>query len=303
MWGLRSYTEEMEPPNTSDSTRLRLVTYNIQRGIHYSLLRSHFAQSESLRSADIVAVQEALVPASGGNTLARLAYDLEGDYRWTYRTVMTYPNKEYGNGFLFRSSVTPVGAQTVALPVVDHLGWVARLKTEGGKPDSKSAFAQAFRVGGRLVRIINLHLDFSGGVSHRVRQLSHLLGSLEAVTDKSALVVDVLCGDFNTCGYHQSAQSRRDTQKVLDVARRAGFTECSASVPWTSDLFSSIDDADPAYWFLRVGQLFRLHYRQKLDHFLVRGLARATPAVVVAIPHCAQLPGSDHLPLALELIL
>ena len=81
---------------------LRVVTYNLQRGIHYSLLRKHFAQLESLRLADVVAVQEALVPTGGVNTLARLARDLAGGYRWAYRTVMAYPSKEYGNGFLAR---------------------------------------------------------------------------------------------------------------------------------------------------------------------------------------------------------
>ena len=282
---------------------LRVVTYNLQRGIHYSLLRKHFAQLESLRLADVVAVQEALVPAGGVNTLARLARDLAGDYRWAYRTVMAYPSKEYGNGFLFRSSVTPVAAQIVSLPQVDRLGWVARLKTEGGKPDSKSAFGQVFRVAGRLGRIVNIHLDFSGGVDHRIRQLSHLLRVLEPVSDSSTAVVDVLCGDFNTSGYYRSKQAWHETQQVLEVAKGDGFTECSAGIPWTSDLFSSIDNADPARRMLRLGRLFGLRYRQKLDHLLVRGAPMAAPAAAVAATGHAHLPGSDHLPVAVELIL
>ena len=282
---------------------LRVVTYNLQRGIHYPLLRKHFAQLESLRLADVVAVQEALVPAGGVNTLARLARDLAGDYRWAYRTVMAYPSKEYGNGFLFRSSVTPVAAQTVSLPQVDRLGWVARLKTEGGKPDSKSAFGQVFRVAGRLVRIVNIHLDFSGGVDHRIRQLSHLLRVLEPVSDSSTAVVDVLCGDFNTSGHYRSKQAWHETQQVLDVAKGDGFTECSAGIPWTSDLFSSIDKADPARRMLRLGRLLGLRYRQKLDHLLVRGAPMASPAAAVAATGHAHLPGSDHLPVAVELIL
>ena len=110
---------------------LRLVTYNLQRAIHYDRIREHFATLSAFRQADIVAVQEAQVPAGGPNTLAQLAADLAGEYGWTYRTVMSYPGKEYGNGFLFRSSVTPVADQVVPLPRVDRLGWVAGLKTEG----------------------------------------------------------------------------------------------------------------------------------------------------------------------------
>ena len=94
---------------------LRLVTYNLQRAIHYDRIREHFATLSAFRQADIVAVQEAQVPAGGPNTLAQLAADLAGEYGWTYRTVMSYPGKEYGNGFLFRSSVTPVADQVVPL--------------------------------------------------------------------------------------------------------------------------------------------------------------------------------------------
>jgi len=143
------------------------VTYNIQRGVNYEQIRTHFATVPALAQADVVAVQEALVPAGGLNTLARLADHLEGGYRWTYRTVMSYPEKEYGNGFLFRPSATPVAGEVVVLPRVNRLGWVARLKTEGGVPDTKSAFVQVFQVAGRRVRVASVHLDFAGGATHR----------------------------------------------------------------------------------------------------------------------------------------
>jgi endonuclease/exonuclease/phosphatase family metal-dependent hydrolase len=281
---------------------LRLVTYNLQRGIHYERIRTHFATLPALRRADIVAVQEALVPAGGPNTLARLADDLEGDYRWTYRAVMSYPGKEYGNGFLFRASVAPVADQVVPLPRVGRLGWLARLKTEGGVPDTKSAFAQVFRVGRRRVRVVSVHLDFAGGADHRVRQLAHLLGTLERTARTDGSVVDVLCGDFNTGGYHRARIAKAETQRVLDVALERGFTDCSAGVPWTSDMFFSIDDADPARRLLSVGRALGLRYRQKLDHLLVRGGRPVASARVVVLPGHTHLPGSDHVPVAVDLV-
>ena len=282
---------------------LRLVTYNLQRAIHYDRIREHFAMLSPLRQADIVAVQEAQVPAGGPNTLARLAADLEGEYGWTYRTVMSYPGKEYGNGFLFRSSATPVADQVVALPRVDRLGWLAGLKTEGGVPDTKSAFAQMFAVGGRRVRVVSLHLDFAGGADHRVRQLTHLLGVLEGTVGTDGGVVDVLCGDFNTSGHHRSKAAGARTQRVLDVAIARGFVDCSTGVRWTSDLFSSIDHADPARRLLAVGRALGLRFRQKLDHVLVRGTRPVASATVVAVPGHIHLPGSDHVPVAVELIM
>ena len=207
---------------------LRLVTYNLQRAIHYDRIREHFATLAAFRQADIVAVQEAQVPKGGTNTLARLAADLEGEYRWTYRTVMSYPGTEYGNGFLFRPTVTPVADEVVSLPRVDRLGWVARLKTEGGAPDTKSAFVQVFVMRGRRVRVVSLHLDFAGGAGHRVRQLTHLLGAIGRTAGTDGAAVDVLCGDFNTSGHHRSKAARAQTQRVLDVALIRGFTDCSA---------------------------------------------------------------------------
>ncbi|HJN45093.1 MAG: endonuclease/exonuclease/phosphatase family protein [Vicinamibacterales bacterium] len=281
---------------------LRLVTYNLQRGINYKQIRTHFSSLPALRQADIVAVQEALVPEGGTNTLARLADDLEGEYGWSYRTVMSYPGKEYGNGFLFRPSVAPVADQVVPLPRVDRLGWVARLKTEGGAPDTKSAFAQVFKVGGRHVRVVSLHLDFAGGGDHRVQQLTHLLAVLERASGSDGSTVEVLCGDFNTSGHHRSKSARVQTQRVLDVALERGFTDCSAAVPWTSDMFSSIDAADPARRLLVFGRALGLRYRQKLDHLLVRGARPVASATAVAAPGHAHLPGSDHVPVAVELL-
>lgn len=283
------------------SQTLRLVTYNLQRGIQYEQIRHHLDTVPLLRQADIVAVQEALIPAGGRNTLARLADDLVGRYHWTYRAVMSYSDKEYGNGFLFRPPVVSERGSVVPLPQVDRLGWVARLKTEGGVPDTKSAYAQVFRVGGRCVRVVNLHLDFAGGPDHRVRQLTHLLARLDDEAPAKDDAVDVLCGDFNTSGSYRSTAATAATRRVLDVARAHGFAETSTGVAWTSDMFSSIDPADPARRLLRLGQVLRLRYRQKLDHILVKGARAASPATVVTAVESEPLPGSDHLPLAVEL--
>jgi endonuclease/exonuclease/phosphatase family metal-dependent hydrolase len=282
----------------------RLVTYNIQRGVNYEQIRTHFATVPALAQADVVAVQEALVPAGGLNTLARLADHLEGGYRWTYRTVMSYPEKEYGNGFLFRPSATPVAGEVVVLPRVNRLGWVARLKTEGGVPDTKSAFVQVFQVAGRRVRVASVHLDFAGGATHRAHQLGYLLNVIDRFEAGSeGGVVDVVCGDFNTTGHYRSRAAGATTERVLDVALTRGFTDCSGGVPWTNDLFSSIDDADPARRLLRLGRALGLRYRQKLDHVLVKGARPVAPAIAVTGSGGGYLPGSDHVPVSVELIL
>ena len=157
---------------------VHLASYTLQRGIHYPQLLEQFGCLPELRDADIVAVQEALVPRGGVNTLARLAEDLGVGHRWSYQPVMRYPEKDYGNGFLYRQTVSAGEGRRIPLPQVARLGWLARLKTEGGVPDTKSAFVQTFAIGDKRLRIGNLHLDFAGGSAHRVAQLTHLLDAV-----------------------------------------------------------------------------------------------------------------------------
>ena len=59
---------------------------------------------------------------------------------------MTYPDKEYGNGFIFKENWVSVAEEVIPLPRVNRLRWYEKQKTEGGAPDTNSAFVQTFRV-------------------------------------------------------------------------------------------------------------------------------------------------------------
>ncbi|MBM42223.1 MAG: hypothetical protein CL483_09915 [Acidobacteria bacterium] len=279
---------------------VHLASYNLQRGINYPHLLEQFGSLPELRDADIIAVQEALVPRGGRNTLARLSEDLRAGHRWSYEPVMRYSDKEYGNGFLYRPAVSVRDGRRVSLPRVARMGWLARFKTEGGVPDTKSAFVQTFDLRGCRLRIVNLHLDFAGGAEHRVAQLTHLLDMVDSPLG-GGHEVDILCGDFNTSGPVSVPRVVADTDQVLEVARRRGFVDCSADVAWTSDLFTSIDDADPARRWLVLGRALGLHYRQKLDHVMVRGGVPVEPAGVVAGVVRGSGAASDHLPLTVHI--
>jgi endonuclease/exonuclease/phosphatase family metal-dependent hydrolase len=254
---------------------LRLISYNIQRGIHLEELAAIFATSPAFREADVIAVQEASLLPDGRNILAVLAGVLSADHAWTYRTVMAYPDKEYGNGFLFSGRCRARDAYEVALPRVANLRWHERRKTEGGRPDRKAAFVQGLDVDGHPVRLANVHLDFAGGWRHRRRQLDHLLAEMERRTrdrdEGGDGPLDVLCGDFNTVGQYRSPSTRRSTGRALQGAFARGYADATAGLPFTSDLFGSVDPADPAARVLGLGRKLGLRLRQKTDHILIRG--------------------------------
>lgn len=286
---------------------LRLISYNIQRGIHLDALVGLFAAVPSFREADVIAVQEASLLPDGRNVLAVLAEALSADHGWTYRRVMAYGDKEYGNGFLFHGRCRPLAAAEVSLPRVAGLRWFEKLKTEGGRPDSKAALVQDLAIGGRRVRLANVHLDFAGGWRHRRRQLDHLLAELERRPpdrgDGGDPPLEILCGDFNTVGQHRLPATRRDALRALRGAFARGYADATAGLPFTSDLFGSVDPADPAARILGLGRTFGARFRQKTDHVLVRGDACGCEARLVDLPVRRLLAVSDHLPVEVAVAL
>ncbi len=296
---------------------LKLITYNIQRGIAFDSLFSHFTSIPEFQQADVIAVQEACIPENGENTLSRLFRGFPKGYRWSYRKVMTYPDKEYGNGFIFKENWVPMAEEVIPLPRVSRLKWYEKQKTEGGAPDTKSAFVQTFRVTPQpdpslpfpsregeeglrnyLIRITNVHMDFAGGSLHRQAQLQHILKFLNS---QQKVDVDIICGDLNTIGKFCSPKAQKNRRSVLEVALNQGYIDCSETIDWTSDLFSHIDPDDPARHFLTLCKFLGLHFRQKTDHILAKGIKSIHRAKKVTLPHTSHLPGSDHVPVYVEL--
>jgi hypothetical protein len=111
-----------------------LLSYNIQRGINLAGLFRIFDELPAFREADVVAIQEASFLEDGRNVLEALAEVLSPNHTWTYKTVMSYPDKEYGNGFLFRDSFEVVDSYSVPLPQVAKLKWYEKQKTRAGSP-------------------------------------------------------------------------------------------------------------------------------------------------------------------------
>ena len=215
--------------------KIRILSYNIQRAIHLDGLLRLFDEIPAFREADVIAIQEASFIEGGGNVLAALAGVLSSNHRWTYKTVMSYPNKEYGNGFLFRNDFEITNSYAVPLPQVTSLSWYEKQKTEGGSPDTKSAFVQYFLINGQVTRITNVHLDYCGGVAHRRAQLQHLLKEMTVRTtdDHPAVTMDIICGDFNTVGHYRLPVTQRNTRKVLDNVLSRNYVEVTSDLQYT----------------------------------------------------------------------
>lgn len=280
----------------------QVLSYNIQRGIHLDGLLPLFEETPAFREADVVAIQEASFLNDGRNILESLAEVLSPNHIWTYKTVMSYPDKEYGNGFIFRDSCEIVDSYSIPLPQVANLKWYEKQKTEGGRPDTKSAFVQRFRIDGLDVQIANVHLDFCGGWEHRSQQLDCLISAIKARHtgshgDSFGGIPTIICGDFNTVGYYKFPASRRNTRKTLDSALSRGFIEATPDLDYTSDLFGSVDPADPSAAFLNFGKKLGCRFLQKTDHILTRGFSDISGTGIISHPEPRLFEVSDHLPI------
>ncbi|MBD3222124.1 hypothetical protein GF314_12885 [bacterium] len=301
-------TEFGAPTETAGAT-IGLVCYNVQRAIHRDALRRLVATAPAFAAADLVAIQEAVPGHGTGHILADLAGVLSPAHRWTYAPVMRYPDagKEYGNGLIHRDEAVVRASTSVRLPPVTRLRWWERAKTEGGAPDTKAALLQVISLHAATVRLATVHLDFAGGWTHRHAQLSRVVAALDDLAPADGTpcgrTVDIICGDFNTVGHHRLPGSRRATRRALAAATDRGFRDATAAIGFTSDLFGSIDPADPSAAWLRRGLRLGLRFRQKTDHVLVRGPVAVTAAGVVTANDADLLAISDHLPLHVTLTL
>lgn len=279
-----------------------LLSYNIQRGIHLDGLLRLFDELPAFREADVIAIQEASFLKDGRNVLEPLAEVLSPNHAWTYKTVMSYPDKEYGNGFIFRDGYEVIDSYSVELPQVAGLKWYEKQKTEGGRPDTKSAFVQRFGKDGWSAQVANVHLDFSGGSKHRHRQLVYLLSEIGTrSTESGGDSLDdsqvIICGDFNTVGYYRWAASRRNTRRALGAALTNGFVDATHDLDYTSDLFGSVDPADPSAGILNFGKRLGCRFRQKTDHILGRGFSSLSGSGIIPHPKPRLFEVSDHLPI------
>ncbi len=127
-------------------------------------------------------------------------------------------------------------------------------------PVQRGAIIVDFKMGDHSLRIVNVHLDWIGGTSHKAFQIKRLV---EHLNTKNKVPYEVICGDFNTVGPLGLLKKRRN--KIL-----GGFEER----------------------FIDISSRLRMtsYSMQKLDHIFCRGFKTAKAKRFF-------LFGSDHLPI------
>jgi endonuclease/exonuclease/phosphatase family metal-dependent hydrolase len=190
-----------------------------------------------------------------------MARRLGPDWRWAQVTAQVVSGRPQANGFLWDSR-TVESLDVQAVNLPTPSGRVMRALPR----TRRNAVVMEARIDHRRVRLYAVHLDVFG-ITHKHAQLVHILGD---ASTRGPVDVTLIAGDMNTYGIG----GRPRWSELRRLAQIAGFEELTVRIGWTHQ---------------------RLGVRQKLDAIF------AAPA---GIPHRTgrlALPGSDHIPVLLEL--
>jgi endonuclease/exonuclease/phosphatase family metal-dependent hydrolase len=172
------------PADHLDSTRLRVVSFNIAFARHIDSAIALLTSDPALRGADVILLQEMDEKATG-----RLAEALGLAYVY-YPAVLSFrTRRSFGNAVLSRWPIVEDGK--IMLPHVARFGRTQRTAT-----------AATIRVGSRLVRIYSTHLGTMTDVTPASRQAQ--LRAILADAQRHPRVV--IGGDMNDEGIGRVAR-------------------------------------------------------------------------------------------------
>lgn len=179
----RFHPELVEPPVTMIAKpALRLVSYNVYRGIDLGADAAFFQTDPDLASADVIAIQESQRPVDGPRSDAG---DLAEILHMGYVFVPTFEWHEKFHGVALLSRYPLVDVQIMLLPETTDL--------ETEEQAARAALRATIVTTAGPVNIVNVHLDPPLNVPERILQLR------PAVIDAIAPVA--ILGDFNTNDY------------------------------------------------------------------------------------------------------
>ena len=242
---------------------LKLVSYNLQNGTRQGALVANI-RSFAAAGADIFCLQEVRPPEQAGFIGDDILKALGPDWAGKFFLSPKPENFDFGVGIIWRQSKLHVKAsENLPLPRLPHWTWWERYTetflTGQREPFQRGSLIVSFEVGGRTIRVANVHMDWAGGVAHRLGQLRHILDYLHQLPPADG---EIICGDFNTIGFLDNTAQMKEINAALGEQFVSSF---------------------PTF------QRTTTHF-QHLDHIFVRNLQIKEAAV-------HPLPGSDHYPI------
>ncbi len=182
-------------------------------------------------------------------------------WRWAQVTAQVVSGRPQANGFVWDAH-TVAALQVEAVPLPTPSGRVMRALPQ----TRRNAVVMEARIRHHRIRVYAVHLDVFG-ITHKHAQLAHILAD---ASSREPVDLILIAGDMNTYGI----AGRPRWSELRRLAQTAGFEELTVRIGWTHR---------------------GLGVRQKLDAIF------AAPPGIPYRSWRVALPGSDHIPVLLEL--
>ena len=205
---------ELATPPAAEPGRLRVVSFNVHRGDDVPALVRNLQSHPELRAADVFLLQEIeSFPAEGTSRTRRLAEALRLNYVYAPARLKEAGDGTHGLAVLSRYRLMDIEV----IPLKQY--------SLGVNTRRRIALGATVELGGRKLRVYNVHLDTRINAGQRIEQLQPVV---EAASRAAADAV-VIGGDFNTNPFYWALPvlplfRSNQAKAVDDHMAKSGFT-------------------------------------------------------------------------------
>lgn len=266
-----------------DPSIITLLTYNILGGVNAEMIIGGLATANE--KPDIICFQEFPKGEKAKEFIKYFGEDYDREHslslKLLHRTLglTTFYNKKRLK--LKRSHIIHLPQKKLSRPE----SIVANMICSFTGVFDRTALITTFEVDQKELTVVNVHLSLEGGKNHKLVQFMEATRRLEALGITKNIII---CGDFNL-------NSRSRTfKKLKKTALAKEFEELSKNIRYTHNITSPYMFPEDKTFLIRkilkLGNLFGLKTRRKIDHAFGKGLLAFSSKTI-------NIKGSDHNPI------
>lgn len=266
---------------------VKVVSYNVENGVNAQKIAENISIFHKMR-VDVICLQETRKIPNRNFIETSISSALGNNWKNILFLDENSPINGLGLSIFWNSKRLRLKKkQLIFLPRLNYLNIVEKILcyflVPKNIPPQRGAISLTFSSGKKQFQIINVHLDWMGGMKHRLTQLQHAIYS-----SNNYKIPQIICGDFNTVG---PAINNSQNSDAISSILGSEYKEVFPKIPYTHKIGVQNDPIYPLVSMIdNTFKLFHLHFAQKLDYVWYKKLKILEAKML-------EIPGSDHFPL------
>ncbi len=254
--------------------KIKIATYNILHGYHKDQILENI---ETLigKGADVICIQEAEIPLEGGVPPNWQVEYFHGELRGCHLALIWNTQK-----------LDFIKAIKILLPISDKKSFLWRFTSVYNEKTQRGIFSASFNIGGRILRINNVHLSCEANTNHRIKQLEYA----SSILSKDKVDYEIFAGDFNTSA---PLMFKRYQERRLEECFGKDYTNIFPNLKYTCNIVADYAPKDGIAGFKKFLKFLGIPIKSRLDYMFVRNLKAVSAEMF-------EWSGSDHRPLLAE---